>query len=1664
MAEESVAGATVDTLELEIRASAEKAADKIRELSASVGDFGKNIAGYVSDLSNFANAIERIAKAAQSLSGIKNIKDVIGNAASASSAAKAKSVGDNIRTAARTAIKEKAWLINSPSQNVGPRTRYYQNAQGETRRFEKTSDQVAKDLLRDFSMTGTRKDLAARIAEIRTQHASAKSDEDYQKVTDQIIELGREIAGSAGDKNVSSLIKQLNEAFGEYGGKYIGVADRDIAGIGSIKEANAILGNAGASFRFRKWGNGGSLGAKPGIHGADEVFEKLGIDSPEELIDRVAKNSYRSNTHRDFLGEAGFENEEDFFEQIMPDITRAILGDTRIAGKGEIEEAMRAEAQAKAATAKVKAEMDAAFDQYEKQEAKASQKFYNDHPMDWDKWEAQAAAKEAKHAMPDNTEREIAEWKAMEDKRDAESAAEARAKAEAKNIEKEVDAEWKSYAAWNREQDKYYKEDYGGKNKKAQMNLDWKELEAEKGAGQYGVDNTEREIAEWKKLEDAISATKEAKKEYYYSEETKAASEAENARLRSTSREAIEGIKAWNLAKNEGKAADDKEALLSRTLSDNTPERIARAVKTIGVKRYQDFTNNKIPEIADRGVAAGMITPEIAQAMKEAAGYAGEIRRESEMTSERFMQETSQADLLQMKLESVKQKLDEALTAGDKDPAKIARLADQYQKLSEKIREVGDAAKDSGSNTKSFKTILEAVRDTINGSQIGKFVSQFARIARFRAIRGIVKGAAEGIKEGIGNLYQWSKGIGGHFAGAMDVAASKMMLLKNSLATAVAPVIETCLIPLLSKVVSWVNSATNAISQFFALLTGQTSWTAATESAEEWAAATKSGASGAHKEMKDLLADWDELNIIQRETGGNGGGGSRKKAPDYNSMFKEMTVFDKWMDYFDEIKTIVEAIGLGIASWFVLDTIQDFLGKIGIAGETVDGIFANIKRGVAGAVLLTIGFSLASASGKSIAREGLNAKNVLSSIGSLAASALGGKFLGGAIAKLVGGSVAGGGVIGVIAGLTIATAVGIYSYYYTKNEDAKEYIRKNLSDKVYGFDVNAEVESFNLIMKNTEAAREAVRKKASEVLYDIDVVKVGLVPNAYDDLYKSIAGEDGLISKLRTQLEEEKNVIAFYYQLKQKTGTGLNETDRNGNFKNLDSFRIDTQANAWLEGEYTRLGQRFAECFVEGEVNKIKEGKEKLALELATQLAEATNAAEVARGRAEVEVGMINQVNGLDKNYVLRNFDNVIDESNQKLADLEKTSTEQYVIAMSSTLAQLERLGADQTLIDGVKKNIEEAKDRLANADFKAEVELEYKDKNRAFIEDYLKGNFDRSNSSWLNFRTEGMGTSMAKDLTAKEMAEELRGALYSNANMLYGLSADDLTFEKYGVDLGWLLSDQILEGLRNDLSRLKGEDFAKAVFEGLGFDEETVKRVFAKEAQESKPEQAEVPVPKELRGEEGSVAGAVTVAEALKDVPSEFHDEVKGATDELKGAANAWFDVEKEILREQHDTGADPAKEVFDAEESAFNAMEKAGGTEFDEFFSRVMDFIDGLENPWDEEDLPDYLFGEPEPAVAGSTAWYPGLGAEEVELDASAAGLATDEGINNLMNTTANGMSSLDSTLKLIMAIANRIEESARTTAAKDLTVTINPSSVLGRTTGAARTLYGRVTGEMG
>lgn len=1582
---------TVDTLELEIRARATSAAETVANLATSVSDFGKTVAQHIGNLSNLADVMTRIAESANALSKVKNVRTVISGAAMAAGRVKEATVGK--------AFKPIIPPVRA-SNTVSGSNRVVRMSDGSVRRYHETADQIARSVNRENAGTSyNNKELSAEIQAIRKLAIGGKNAE-AMKAT---MELSRELASSVGAKNIHPLLQLLNS---EFGGGHVGLTDKDIAGIGiGTKKLSSEIRGMGGHFDFQM--------RRPGalknhtLRSFDEIDEEIyhgaGVKDvrPETIIGELMSSQWSG--HKTQLSEMRAENDEQAYRQIFDGLVDRIFGSAAVEAKSE------AEASSRKVVDDVKEEVKSAV------ESIGGRQFFDTFNRKLGIGAGSTSAKESASVFEklfdtEEVKEEAAAWK---------------------DIDKEVDAAWKSFDAWNREQDKYYKEDYGGKNKKDQMNLEWKELEAERGAGQYSVDNTAKEIAEWKKLEDEIDAAKEAKKEYYLSEETKAASEAENERLRSTSRETLENIKAWNLAKNDGKAAEEQEALLRRTLSDNTPENIARAVRAVGVEKYQDITNNKIPEIADRGVASGLITPEIAQAMKEAAGYAGDIQRESAMTAERFMQENSQADILQMKLDGVKQKLDEALTAGDQDPAKIARLAEQYQKLSDKIREVGEASNEAKSGGITMHSIFSAIGKTLNKSLAG----QLFRVARMRALRAVVKGVASAVKEGTNNLYQWSKALNGGFASSLDTIASKTMLAKNSIATAFAPAIQAA-VPLISTLVSWVNAASNAIAQFFAALTGAKTWTRAVETVEEWGAAAKKSTSGASKGVKDLLADWDELNIIQSETGSGGGAGTKKKETDFSKMFEETDKFDDWLRYFDEIKNTVIAIGAGIAGWFVVSGIENFIDKLGIANDKATSVFRNIKKLFAGGVLLSVGISLSSIAGKDVANNGFSAANIIAGVGGMLSSALGGRFIGNVIGGLF-GNAALGGFLGSVVGLAISLIVGIYSYYQEKNDNAKEFIRKNLESKVYGFDVQAEVEKLDVIIKDAKSANDAVRNSLSNVLYTMNVIKLGVDPNAYKTLYNSITGTNGLLPNLQKSLEEDKNVIQFYYQLKEKTGAGLNATNADGSYINLDSFKLDMKATAWLEGEYTRIGQQFADCFVEGEVGKIKEGKEKLALELATQLAEAASAAERARGEAEIEVAMINELKGTDKNTVMRNMSGVIDEANKKLAELERNATEQYIISQSSVLAELKAMGADETLIDGIEKNIQEAKDRLANTDFKMEIELEYKEKNAAFVRDFIQKNYEKLGILDLN--------------TANPWA---------SVNAHYGLGPNDTLFSDLGIGLEELLTPEALAFLKRSVISNSVEDPEEIFEKNFGISREKYEKI--PEIGNTQPYIAEKSV--EKMAEEVGTESAESIADAVEDLPSDLNDEFKETTNELKDTANEWFDAYKEILREQHQTGGDPDKSVLDDEENKFNAMTEAWGDEFDGFYNTLEEFIEGLSSPWDEEDIPDWVFDNTSANAGAATGWYGGVPDESFELDTSMAGLATDENVDSLAESTAQGMDSIESVLNLMRTAMTNIEEYARQSAGKDLTVVVNPTSMRGRVNQIANDMFNAVTGQGG
>lgn len=100
-----------------------------------------------------------------------------------------------------------------------------------------------------------------------------------------------------------------------------------------------------------------------------------------------------------------------------------------------------------------------------------------------------------------------------------------------------------------------------------------------------------------------------------------------------------------------------------------------------------------------------------------------------------------------------------------------------------------------------------------------------------------------------------------------------------------------------------------------------------------------SAAGGASKELKGLLADWDELNIIQSESGGGGGGGGGGSAAgldvgdmfklgqyDYNFLEGLTDSVDELYDKMMNLLPIIGTIGAALLAWKVADSVADFFG------------------------------------------------------------------------------------------------------------------------------------------------------------------------------------------------------------------------------------------------------------------------------------------------------------------------------------------------------------------------------------------------------------------------------------------------------------------------------------------------------------------------------------------------------------------------------------------------------------------------------------------------------------------------------------------------------------------------------------------------------------------
>ena len=286
--------------------------------------------------------------------------------------------------------------------------------------------------------------------------------------------------------------------------------------------------------------------------------------------------------------------------------------------------------------------------------------------------------------------------------------------------------------------------------------------------------------------------------------------------------------------------------------------------------------------------------------------------------------------------------------------------ASQFRSLSSALAGVRNAGRSvaSGGSGKAILSLGNHAKSATGA--MGKLFSSIKRIAMYRLLRSALKEIGQAFQEGLKNAYNFSKGIDGSLAKAMDGLATKSQTMKNQLGAAFGNLLQI-IMPVLLQIIDLVTRAASAISALFSMLGGG-QYLVAKDVATGWDKAT-----GAAKKYKNTILGFDEINRLNDETGG--GGGSAVNASD---MFEVGELPAELQSIVDTVKSLIDhenfdTLGQylaeklnqaikGINLWSIaetlgtkinnaLTTVNGFLKRLDVRG-IAENIFAAISHGI----------------------------------------------------------------------------------------------------------------------------------------------------------------------------------------------------------------------------------------------------------------------------------------------------------------------------------------------------------------------------------------------------------------------------------------------------------------------------------------------------------------------------------------------------------------------------------------------------------------------------------------------------------------------------------------------------------------------------------------------
>lgn len=272
----------------------------------------------------------------------------------------------------------------------------------------------------------------------------------------------------------------------------------------------------------------------------------------------------------------------------------------------------------------------------------------------------------------------------------------------------------------------------------------------------------------------------------------------------------------------------------------------------------------------------------------------------------------------------------------------INAFTNAMRRATSAVSDTSSATKRAGSSVASIGKRFSALGASVNRSAgfFSKFTKSLGRIAFYRAIRSAIRYITDGFKQGLEAAYNFSKlgGENARLAAAMDRLSAASGRMKLQLGAAFGGLI-TAVEPVLRTIIDLVTAAADAITRFFAVLNGTGQYKKAVGGLEQ----VSNAAGGAAKKIKGLLAPWDELNVIGKESSGGGGGGSGQSwTGDYvwedaESIWGDLLKNGKFFELGQKISEALNNALSAFGDW--LDKIRklDLGTKV---AEIVNGFFA----------------------------------------------------------------------------------------------------------------------------------------------------------------------------------------------------------------------------------------------------------------------------------------------------------------------------------------------------------------------------------------------------------------------------------------------------------------------------------------------------------------------------------------------------------------------------------------------------------------------------------------------------------------------------------------------------------------------------------------------------